>query len=135
MREMVVGFLFSLSGDCVVLIERPKGKSHAGFFNGVGGKIEPKELPIEAMVREFKEEAGLKITADKWTHNLTFYCKDMKNNPSTIHVFSCFSPLFNAVKTQDEGTVTVVPVRDILNNKIKTISNLKFLIPIILDLR
>ena len=38
-----------------------------GLYNGVGGKIEPGELPLMSMIREFTEETGL--THFNWTIN------------------------------------------------------------------
>ncbi len=63
MIRYVCGFLFSL-GSGVVLIEKRKPSWQAGRLNGVGGKIEPGETPLQAMVREFEEEAGLHV--DGW---------------------------------------------------------------------
>ncbi len=58
---LVVGFLFSEDFSYVVLIEKSKPEWQAGRLNGVGGKIEEGEEPLDAMRREFKEEAGLDI--------------------------------------------------------------------------
>jgi ADP-ribose pyrophosphatase YjhB (NUDIX family) len=37
---------------------------HLGKWNGLGGKFEKDESPLEAAVREFYEESGLKIKPD-----------------------------------------------------------------------
>lgn len=60
----VVGFLFS--SDCVVLIKKTHPKHMAGFWCGVGGKIEKQETCHEAMAREFEEETGVKTTQEDW---------------------------------------------------------------------
>jgi 8-oxo-dGTP diphosphatase len=57
--EYVVGFLFSESGDQVILVRKNRPVWQAGFYNGVGGKIEPGELPAAAMMREGIEEIGV----------------------------------------------------------------------------
>ncbi len=49
--------------DNVLLIEKNRPEWQKGKFNLVGGKVEPGEKPIDAALREFHEEAGIK--ADK----------------------------------------------------------------------
>lgn len=61
-KQYVVGFLFS--GPYVALIEKKHPEWQAGKLNGIGGKIEPGELPLDAMKREFMEETGLRV--DDW---------------------------------------------------------------------
>ncbi|EJR49326.1 hypothetical protein IIK_02181 [Bacillus cereus VD102] len=36
-----------------------------GLWNGVGGKIEPGETPLENAIREIKEETNIKVTHDQ----------------------------------------------------------------------
>ncbi len=75
-RLYACGFLFDGSyigkeeGDCVALIQKKSPPLQEGYFNAIGGKIEEKETPLEAMIREFEEEAGLRI--DSWEHFCTF---------------------------------------------------------------
>ena len=72
-----VGFAFSIPGDEVVLIRKLRPAWQEGLLNGVGGHVEDGERPVDAMRREFKEEAGVWI--HDWTHFATMYCDD----PST----------------------------------------------------
>jgi 8-oxo-dGTP diphosphatase len=45
---------------------------HAGKWNGLGGKFEPEESPEECIIREVREEAGLKIRDPKM-HGLLMF--------------------------------------------------------------
>jgi 8-oxo-dGTP diphosphatase len=54
----VVGFLFD-HWNSVALIEKNRPSWQAGYINGIGGKIEPGESHLFAMIREFKEETGV----------------------------------------------------------------------------
>jgi len=45
----------------VLVAERPTGKSLAGIWEFPGGKIEPGEIPVTALVRELREELGIDI--------------------------------------------------------------------------
>jgi len=57
--DYVCGFLFKgENADRVVLIRKNKPEWQAGNLNGVGGKVEPAELALDAMKREFKKETG-----------------------------------------------------------------------------
>lgn len=61
----VVGFLYSHDLSSVVLIRKKRPESQRGRLNGVGGKVQPGETARSAMTREFKEEAGLHVSAWK----------------------------------------------------------------------
>ena len=45
----------------ILITQRPLHTSHAGFWEFPGGKLEPKELPEQALIREVKEEAGVEV--------------------------------------------------------------------------
>lgn len=56
--EYVLGFMFNLAESKVLLVWKNRPAWQAGKLNGVGGKIEEGETPIQAMNREFAEETG-----------------------------------------------------------------------------
>lgn len=55
-HRFVLGFLFSEDGSRVLLVWKNRPAWQNGKLNGVGGKIEPGETPLQAMKREFLEE-------------------------------------------------------------------------------
>lgn len=103
MTNYVLGFMFNYDETHVVLIKKNKPAFMAGLLNGVGGKIEKDENPYDAMVREFNEEAGLKV---EWKPVIFF------SNPdgSVVFVYSCFTNLYHNVKQMEEEEIFKVDI-------------------------
>lgn len=55
-ERFVVGFVFSKNPERILLVLKNRPAWQSGKFNGIGGKIENFETPLEAMNREFVEE-------------------------------------------------------------------------------
>lgn len=62
----VCGFAFSADRHQVALVRKLRPAFQAGLLNGIGGKIEPGERPVSAMVREFREETGYLTKPRDW---------------------------------------------------------------------
>lgn len=58
--NVAVGVL--VSGESVLIALRPRDKHQGGLWEFPGGKVEPNESVIRALLREFKEEVGLDLT-------------------------------------------------------------------------
>ena len=58
-----LGYVFNeeLNKVFLLAINKP-GKLGDGLINGVGGKVDSTEMPLESMIREFQEETGQLIT-------------------------------------------------------------------------
>lgn len=61
----VCGFLFH-SKSVALLLKRHGPAVVVGHWNGIGGKIEDSESAVQAMAREFNEEAGLLVPPNDW---------------------------------------------------------------------
>jgi len=123
--DYVVGFLFSMDYEKVVLIRKNKPEWQAGKLNGIGGKVEPGERPMFAMKREFAEEAGVEI--GWWRHFCVLEGGDWK-----VLFFVCMGDL-SQVKQMEEEEIRIVEVAGI--HMVETIPNLRWLIPMALDSR
>lgn len=55
---VVAGALHRADGRWL-MHRRPEGKHHAGLWEFPGGKVEPAEMPVDALVRELAEELGI----------------------------------------------------------------------------
>lgn len=125
--QYVAGFFFDEKLDNVWLIRKQKPDWQKDLLNGVGGKIEENEGPISAMVREFREEAGIYvydwhkfcvIGDEDW--EVTFFYSIAKNDFD-----------FGRVKTMTDEIMIHIEAADVIYRK--TISNLRWLIPMAIE--
>jgi 8-oxo-dGTP diphosphatase len=106
----VLGFCFNNELTMVVLIRKTHPDWQAGKLNGVGGLVELGESPIEAMIREFKEETGVITNREDWYN---FANKTWPDGSLTC--FSCIdSWLFEKVKTTTEEVVGTFKIDQLL---------------------
>ena len=79
----VLGFAFDNNGR-VLLIRKKKPKWQEGLLNGIGGHVEPNELPLAAMNRECFEETGLSLG---WVQKGVLEGSNNDGKPFICHVF------------------------------------------------
>lgn len=118
--KYVLGFLFDPAMDRVVLIMKKRPEFLAGRLNGVGGKIEDGEDALEAMVREFHEEAGVKIFS--WEP-----CGEILYPDAEISVYSASSNKINYVKTETDELITIVKTNRLF--RLPLAPNIDWLVP------
>lgn len=132
MISYVLGFCFNENCDAVALILKNKPDWQKGFYNGIGGKVEPGERGEEAMIREFKEETGL--LNEKWLHYCTMEGPDGRD-PDMWIVYVFHSVVSDAdfyrIRSAEAGKVMCWPLRSLPN--LNMISHLTWLIPLALD--
>jgi 8-oxo-dGTP diphosphatase len=118
----VVGFGFTKDKQKVLLINKLKPEWQKGYLNGIGGKIEISETPIQAMNREAYEEAGLLVD---WSCRGVMQGTNNDGSKFKCHIFSTTE--IEKFKQVEDEILELVNVRDISNRSI--VANLKFLIP------
>lgn len=127
MINYVVGFAFNPELTHVTMIFKNRGpKEVVGKWNGLGGHVEEGESFLNAMQREFEEEAGVYI--EDW-NLLCVYWSHGRNY--RIKFYYAVNPL-SGIKTNEDEEVAVLLVEDVLINKL-TCHNIKWLIPLALD--
>ena len=115
-------------GKRCLLIKKNRPDWQKGYYNGVGGKVEPKDKDTHhTMIREFKEETNIYLS--HWEPFLTFEYEDM----SIVHFYKSFvlDITLNSVKRMTDESLWIIRVKDLSN--IKVIPNLKWVIPMALD--
>jgi len=114
--------MFSPDFNHVVLIEKNKPEWMAGHLNGVGGKVEAGESSVEAMVREFREEAALETTPERWIRVCALHEPGV-----TVDVFACVNAHYGKAEPRTaEPLVTLDPYYVGLR---KAMPNLRWLVP------
>lgn len=70
--DVAVGILMQATG-AVLMAQRPVGKPYAGYWEFPGGKVEPDETILAALLREFEEELGIRLEPE---HTEAWCCCD-----------------------------------------------------------
>lgn len=127
MIKYVVGFLFDKSLELIALIEKQTPEWQKDKWNGVGGKIEKDETPIQAMTREFQEEAGLEI--DDWKQ----YCV-IHGNDSEIHFFYSIvdSEHLMKIRTMTKEKLGIWSLNRVSMPNFPLIPNIRWILPMAL---
>ena len=116
--------IYARQGGRVLMIHRNAegrpGDYHAGKWNGLGGKCEPDESPLETARREFREEAGVDLLEIRFhaLGTLTFpNFKAHKSEDWVVFVFEAEVTDAEAARItpqSDEGELHWVPEADLL---------------------
>lgn len=123
--EYTVIFLFAQKGEVVLLTQKNK-TAFIGKLNGIGGKIEAEEKPIENAIRKAKEEAGLTLSKKDLHHlasvRLPYDCKEEREVYCKLH-FYCGLIRSSDAKQQyrkdgDTEQLIWMPTKTILNASI-----------------
>lgn len=122
----VLGFLFSPDFKNVVLIEKLKPHWQKGKYNGIGGRIEENETPLQAMQREFEEETTLDIKY--WNWFTQFGTEDY-----LVDCFWAISKDWDKHLSVTKEEVFNIPVEDMYTVKHYLICNLWWLIHLAID--
>ena len=123
MKHYVLGFVVNVDESKILLVEKQKPDWQRFRWNGIGGKIEPKESPFEAMDREGYEETNCRYD---FQHVITFVCPG-----GTVFVYLAKTPSMEIPFEQVEDEKLLVWGINSLPEKI--MNNLKYLIPLALS--
>lgn len=124
MKRYVLGFAFD--ENKVLLIQKVRPSWQAGCYNGLGGSIEENETPVDAMVREFKEECGIETEWNDWQEYAVMHGKDW-----IVHCFRNMDCELKKAKTQTDERIASFTIQSLHN--IETISNVPALVALAYD--
>lgn len=145
MKKYVVGFMFRSSPNQpsetqVAMILKDHPAWQAGRLNGIGGKIDAAETPLNAMVREFAEESGSETKPDDWREFCLMTGSDRPNMEGwEIHYFVCLTGDGKTITSKESEKVGWYPLWQLEGKAsdprlvVHVIPNCKWLIPLALD--
>jgi 8-oxo-dGTP diphosphatase len=124
----VNGFLFDPTLTHVVLLRKNKPPHQEGLLNGVGGKIDAGETPLQAMEREFREEAWPACNkTPEWTEFAVLnWTGSHHPNGAQMHLFRATGNVW-AARSLTAEKVEVFKVADLMD-RCDTIFNLRWIL-------
>lgn len=94
------------------------------MLNGVGGKVDVNESTEEAMIREFEEEAGLRV--ENWKEFLT-----LSGETWEVYFYHSIAENYDKVYSKTDEQIEIHYTFNIF--ELEIIPNLKWIIPMAMD--
>lgn len=109
--QYVLGFI--TDGHRVLLIKKNRPENQVGLYNGIGGKVNDNELPLDAMIRESKEETNLDIK--DWVKIETF---DYPSDNIVLHLYQAYvsKKYITKYKTMTDEVVRIFKIKNLPKN-------------------
>lgn len=101
MTKYVLGFLFNDNGE-ILLIMKNRPPFLKGMINGIGGKTEPGEETIDALIREYREETGLDVSQATWINFANMVFED-----ATVECFCAHKYDFSEYRTLTDERIFI----------------------------
>lgn len=131
-NHYVAGLLFSKDRTSVALVRKNRPQWQAGYLNAIGGKIEAGETAPQAMEREFEEETGVRIAAERWQHVAVLTGPDYQ-----VEFFACRdTDALHSVRTMTDEPICTQYVNAVMiggGAPGPLVPNLRVIIPLALD--
>lgn len=138
-QPYVCGFAFGPAAKHVLLMRKKRPYWQMGNYNGIGGKINEGELPLEAMIREAREEVGFGGLPGllTWDHFLTLRGPRLTKQPAwVVYFFRMFltnmTDIHDAIRHAGHSKEQVMAF-DVENMPSKRLDNLDWIVPLALD--
>lgn len=138
MQDYVLGFVFDMYAKKVLLMKKKKPEWQAGFFNGIGGKIESDEDKFAAIVRECQEETSVETHLHDWRHFCTMQglmCPDGDWNVYCLSLYLTSPDDRHGFKTNESELVIWFDLIDLHVMLPKLLGNIPWLVSMALDHR
>ena len=114
-----LGYVLSPDRQSVLLIHRTRpGDDSFGKYNGLGGKLEPREDAAAGMIREIREEASIEVTAMDLRGTISWpgFGKDCESWLAFVFLVTAFSG--EPLPLTDEGSIEWQPVAALVEGRL-----------------
>ena len=111
MDETVLVYIYKNDDVLMLLRNKEEDDINKGKWIGVGGHLEKEETPIDALIREVKEETNLDVIKYKY-HGLVYFVNG--DYIEKMHICTV-SEIKGELKECDEGTLAYIPKKDLLS--------------------
>lgn len=125
MIHYVCGFVFSSDLQTVMLIRKNRPDWMRGMWNGIGGRVEPRETELQSIQRECLEESGLDIKPNDWVH----FCQ-MNWADGRVDFYWSVTDELGLAQTMTDEEIGIFPVNRLPR---PIVYNLRWLIPLAKD--
>jgi len=111
-----LGYLFADDGKSILMIRRDTRPDdiHYGYYNGLGGKLEPDEDVAAGMRREIREEAGLECDTLDFAGTISWPGFGQDGGNWFGFLFRIRAWTGTPLTANDEGTLHWIPIADVL---------------------
>ncbi|SDT76401.1 NUDIX hydrolase [Actinoplanes derwentensis] len=128
-----LGYIFSPDRQRVLMIRRDTRADdiHYGYYNGLGGKLEPGEDVVAGMRREIHEEAGIDCTALELAGTVSWpgFGRDGANWFGFLFRITAWTG--TPLDGNDEGSLHWVEIADILAGKLPMWESDRHFLPLV----
>jgi 8-oxo-dGTP diphosphatase len=118
---------FLTRGDQVLMLHRVKAPNR-GLWNGVGGRIEPGEAPLDSCLREVREETGFTLPGAHFAGLLTW--NGFEIDDGGLYLFTAPAPAGDPVQSS-EGALAWQP-RSWVFSSPEVVENIHYFAPAVL---
>lgn len=138
--ELKYTLCFIRNGSYLLMLLR-NNPPNAGWWNGVGGKIEPGETPLASVCRKVHEEVGIQIHRPIFKGIVTWTGDIAESVGGGMYVYVANWPANTGGSPWDlervvtaEGVLSWVHRDDIRNWRVPVVDNIPYFLPKMLDL-
>ncbi|MGA5301547.1 8-oxo-dGTP diphosphatase [Nucisporomicrobium flavum] len=128
-----LGYVTSPDGRQVLMIRRDTRPDdlHFGYYNGLGGKLEPDEDVVSGMRREIREEAGLDCVTVELAGTVSW--PGFGRNGENWFGFLFRIPVWTGTPLpgNDEGSLHWIPVADVLAGRVPMWESDRHFLPLV----
>ncbi len=114
--------IYARRGSDILMLERAQrpGDPHSGKWNGLGGKLEPEETPLDGAIREFEEESGIRLkSGDLKAAGTILFPKFKDHQDWLVWIFTAeLSPTQIPNPECPEGRLTFVHTSEVLKQNL-----------------